>query len=275
MAEGEGEGQQVIHGQEGGDNWREVYLKGSEYYDNPSVADVPDIPTLTKRFIDTKALVGRKGVILPQENATPEERDQFYAALGRPEKPEGYEIAKPDNLPENFPYAPELEGQFRQWAFEEGLTAAQGKNLFNKYIQANVVGMAAQQKTLETETAAMKAELQKEWGDQYPENEAMARQAMLEFFPPGSKALAALDKVMGDDPDLLRMAYTIGRRMTEAGLVRGSATLAASLETKKQELSAHPAFLDANHVEHDRVVHEFNAVLQQIVAEEEARERKS
>lgn len=270
--------EQVIGPEGGGDNWRDVYLSGSELYQEPTLATIKDVPALAKLAVEARKTLGRysteKGLLRPKDGAPPEEWEQFHLAMGRPEKPEGYEIAKPDNLPEGFPYAPELAEYFRQWAFEIGLSANAAKSLFDKYMAVNLKYFEERQKAHQAETAALQAELQKEWGDQYPENLAMAREAMRQFFPKGSKALAALDRVMGDDADLLRMAHAIGKGMTEAGLIKGSATLTASLEAKKQELSAHPAFLDNTHAEHQQVVHQFNEVLKQIVAEEEARESK-
>lgn len=279
MEEGQGQhqdpGQQVI--EPAGEGWREIYLKGSELYDDPTLATIKEVPALAKLAVETRRTLGRygteKGVLRPKDGAPPEEWDQFHKAMGRPETAEAYEITAPEELPEGFPYSPELEGHFKQWAFEEGLSATQAKNLFNKYLKVNLEQFTAQN---EAQTAAFKkdqdaitAKLREAWGDKYDENVSAAQTAMREFFPPGSRALMALDKIMGDDPDLIQMAYNIGKRMGEASLVKGSSKVSASLETRKQELAEHPAFMDPSHGEHGRVVKEFNDVLEQIVKAEE------
>lgn len=273
MAEGEGtkENAALSNSGDGGASWKDQFLAGDEFAelrDNPSLADVGDVPTLAKRFVDTKAFVGRKGVILPGENATPEELAAFHTALGRPEKPEDYEIAAPESLPEGFPYAPELESAFRQWAYEEGLSATQAKNLFNKYLKANVENFTTQTEAQKAEFKASQdaivAELHKDWGDKYEENFGIAQTAMREFFPPGSKALAALDKVMGDEPDLIRMAYTIGKRMGEAGFVKGDMSATASLDTRRQELMASPAYTDKKHLDHIKVNKEVTDIYEKL-----------
>lgn len=261
-----------------GDSWRDIYLASEpELQQDPTLATIKDIPSLAKLAVEARRTIGRfsteKGILRPKEGAPPEEWDKFYQSLGRPDKPDGYEIAAPAQLPEGFPYAPELEQAFRQWAFEEGLSAGQAKNLYEKYLKLNLENYESSQNESQAKTAEITGALKKEWGDNYPENLAVAQQAMREFFPQGSPGLAALDRVMGDDPDLIRMAYNIGARMQEAGLVKGGSAVAASLEAKKQELSVHPAFLDETHAEHKRVVEEFNVVLKQIVEQEEAMQK--
>jgi hypothetical protein len=269
--EGEGAAAAAVVGE--GQTWQEQFLGGEEFAElreNPTLSTIQDIPNLAKALVETKGLVGRKGVILPGENATPEEMAAFHTALGRPETAEAYEIAAPADLPEGFPYAPELEAGFKQWAFEEGLSATQAKNLFSKYLTANVENFkaageaqaAAFKRDQETITAALK----KDWGADYDANFAMAQTAMQEFFPPGSKALAALDKVMGDDADLIRMAYTIGKRMGEAGFVKGGpgGAAAAGLEARRLELTASKAYTDAKDPDHAKVVKEVTEIYQKL-----------
>jgi len=262
-------------GADGG--WRDTYLVGTELYEEPTLKTVKDIPGLAKLAVETRKTLGRygteKGILRPKEGAPPEEFEAFYQALGRPEKAEGYEIAKPEGLPEGFPYAPELETQFRQWAFEEGLSAAQAKNVFSKYLAVSLAHYAAQKQEWDRIDGEIKAALQKEWGDRYEENTAIAQQTAAKFVPAGSPALAALDKVMGDSPALIQLFYNIGKSMGEADLVQGRAAVAATLAAKKAELEGNPALMKDDHPDHRRIVDEYNAVLQRIVEQEEAQEK--
>jgi len=47
---------------------------------------------LVKRMADLKGRADNSGLKIPGENATPEEREAFHKALGRPDAPEGYEL---------------------------------------------------------------------------------------------------------------------------------------------------------------------------------------
>src|SRR5690349_14787907 len=57
-----------------------------------------------KSHRELEAHVG-KALVPPGKDATADDWSKFYAKLGRPEKPEGYELkVARDTLPENFPY---------------------------------------------------------------------------------------------------------------------------------------------------------------------------
>jgi hypothetical protein len=254
--------------QDGGQvqSWLDQHLAGDEYADlrnSDSLKTVPDVPTLAKAFVDTKAMVGRKGVIVPKDDAPPEEWDQFYAALGRPESPEAYDI-KPEGLPENFPYLPELESVYRKLAHEAGLTPAAAKKIYDGYNQFMLEEYRKGQQTLKAEMEEIQAGLQKEWGGKYDENLILAKRAMGRVAPPGSPELAALDKAIGESPVLVKFFYNLGKSMSEGDFIAGGGVQNSSLEARRQELMRHPAYLDVKHAEHQHVVEEVSRIYQEM-----------
>src|SRR3990167_6512665 len=76
-------------------DWREGLPE--ELRAEPSFKDVPDVPTLAKRFIDTKKMVGGS-LKVPKDGAPPEEVNAFYTALGVPAAPDKY-TARPPAFP--------------------------------------------------------------------------------------------------------------------------------------------------------------------------------
>lgn len=248
-------------------SWREKFLADSELLENPSLATIPDVPALAKAFVDTKGLVGKKGVILPGEEAKPEDWERFYGDLGRPENPEGYVLEKPASLPENFPYSPELETAYRQMAHKAGLTPRQTKALYDDWLKINV----DQLQHLETQSTAKKAELeaglQKDWGAKYEANLTLARQAQRKFAPEGSPELLALDGAMGNDPRLVKLFYNIGQAMGEAALVTGDTAVSAGDDARRQELMRHPGYLDIKHPEHKMIVEQVRELYQKLYPE--------
>jgi len=72
-------------------------------------------------------------VILPGEKASDEERAAFYARLGRPDDPDGYELARPE-LPEGLPYDEASEKYFRQAFLEANLTKEQAAAVYGRYM---------------------------------------------------------------------------------------------------------------------------------------------
>ncbi|NCD17289.1 MAG: hypothetical protein EOL91_08230 [Actinobacteria bacterium] len=53
---------------------------------------------LFKQFANTQKLLGKKGIIVPGEKATPEEIGAFHKALGVPDTEDGYEFGVPEGM---------------------------------------------------------------------------------------------------------------------------------------------------------------------------------
>lgn len=88
------------------------------------------------------------------ENATKEQVEAFYSAIGRPNKPEEYEFPKDANDPE---HSPEMVSWAQKTFYEVGLTRNQGAVLAKQW-GAFVKGMVEAE---EAESERMKAENEK------------------------------------------------------------------------------------------------------------------
>jgi hypothetical protein len=95
------------------------------------------------------------------ENATPEEREKFYNSLGRPEKPDGYELDGEDKN------APEWTGYWRNELHKIGVPKDQAKAIsaaFNNQIRSMVEKHNA---GIQQEISDASAKLKSELGDKY------------------------------------------------------------------------------------------------------------
>lgn len=245
-------------------NWRDMYLAGSPLYDEPSLLTIQDVPKLAQAWVDTKALVGRKGVIVPKDNAPPEEWERFYQDLGRPPSPDNYGIVRPESWPQEVPFEEGLVTEFKSWAHQAGLTNRQAKVIYDAYVQANLNLVQQQQEQLKAGQAQVQTELKTKWGGNYEANLAIARQACQKFAPAGSPAMTALDRAIGDDPGLIELFYHIGQAMGEAPLRTAGATPSATLESRRKELMASEAYINDNHMDHNKVVAEVQKIYQEM-----------
>lgn len=102
-----------------------------------------------------------------RENATPEERDQFFNSLGRPSKPEEYEFVNEDKN------APEWTASWKQDLHKIGVskeTAKQLSGLFDAKIQGMVEAHNAK---IVQENSDAAAALKTELGDKYDASVAL------------------------------------------------------------------------------------------------------
>lgn len=176
---------------------------------------------LAKSYIELEQRTGTM-VNVPGENSTDEQKAEFYAKLGRPEKPEGYEIARPENLPEGLPYDEVLEGKIKQVAHGAGVTQSQLAALakvFNDYgVETFNTALEANKKLNDERWANLKME----WGEnKTKENIELAKRAFDEIAPKELKDIMTRDEVESD-PILVKMYAGIWRRNLSDSLVRGT-----------------------------------------------------
>jgi hypothetical protein len=233
-------------------SWRDSL--GDDLRDNPSLSTIPDIGTLAKNYVETKSLVGKKGIIQPGENATPEEINEYHAKLGRPESPDKYEFAPPPDMPQEFPYSPDLEQGFRTKAHELGMSNKQAKELFDWYLTSNLEGF--QTLTQQTDQGRVEAEksLKSDWGKDYETNIEAANRVIRQYGDPIVQESIANKDPIWNDPKLARFLSSIGKAMGESDFVKGDTSAATSLEGKMKSLMADPAYLDKKDMRHNDVV---------------------
>lgn len=120
--EGSGPGMQSFLGGLTEDNRRIAETKGWE-----------DPNQIIQSYDELESHLGRT-LNVPDEDASAEDWDRFYARLGRPDSAEDYQFALPENLPEDFPYDGESAEAFAAWAHEAGLSPQQAQSLHDRFV---------------------------------------------------------------------------------------------------------------------------------------------
>ncbi|MCK5608526.1 hypothetical protein KAR91_41980 [Candidatus Pacearchaeota archaeon] len=119
---------------------------------------------------------------IPGEDASDEDKNAFAMKMGRPETAEGYEIGKPQDWPEGVQYDEALDGQFKEAAFQMGLSGEKANALHGWY---NNLVLDAHNAEVQVEKAAMEKaenELKTAWpGDAHKVNSEMAHRAFKQF----------------------------------------------------------------------------------------------
>lgn len=208
--------------------------------------------------------VGKKGVIIPGEKATPEEMSAFYETLGRPKKPEDYKFTPNDKLHPSVKSDPEREKWFRGVAHELGLSAKAADALNAKYGEMVSAQITAQE-TAKAEGMAKATEaLKKEWGDNYDANLTAA--ATLVERIGGDGAREAFGD-LGSNPEVLKLLHKISGAISEDSFSKilnpgqgGGETDAQKVALGKiEEIKANKAHAlhNENDPKHDEAVEEW------------------
>lgn len=183
---------------------------------NESLKDINDVNHLTESYITVSGeLNGLKGALeqsikIPSADAPPEEKEEFYRKLGKPEKLEDYEFPESDtvkNSPETVEWA-------RKTFAKANLTKEQAavvRDEWNQYV-IDVNQKVEQQLKVERETklAADMEELRTNWGSKFEENANIARKTMEIATGKSEKLKTWLkDRNLDNDPVLSQLFFDI------------------------------------------------------------------
>ena len=179
---------------------------------DPNITKYRTVDEFMKGHVNLVQKIGQKGVILPNEKSTPEERESFFNQIGRPSKPEEYKFTKMENIHKSIQVTPESEKVFAGISHKLGLTNEQADGL-NKWYMGVIDGTLKQQDQV-FEAAKTKAEtdLRAEWKDGYDLKKSLAKSVVEKFG--GPEAVNAIGD-LGNNPAALKLFAKIGESMSE------------------------------------------------------------
>ena len=139
----------------------------SDLRDNEAFKPYRTVGDFAKAHLETankaKEYEGKLANSIPKlgENATPEERDKFYTSLGRPEKPEGYEL---DPEKKN---APEWDKNWENILFKNGVPMESAHGVKKSVDEAVTLMVEQHNAKILAENAKAAETLKTELGDKY------------------------------------------------------------------------------------------------------------
>lgn len=122
----------------------------------------------------------------PKDEDSDEEKarklDNIYKRLGRPDSPDGYELTKPEGLPEGLDWSDEMAAEAKKVAHRLGLNQSQLSALLEWDIQRQSSAVKIAQSSEQENMAKAQQSLKDEWGmAAYEGNLAKAEKAYSEL----------------------------------------------------------------------------------------------
>lgn len=234
------------------ENWMDSL--GDDYKNNPSLKNFTTLEGLSKSFIATKAMVGKKQEL--GEFATDEEKKEFFQKLGMPETAKEYEMSKPEGHPEDMPYEQEQVDWFANIAHANHLTKEQAQGIRNSFYELQKNAYTESSKEVDSEFEKTQLELKEKWGNTYDDKIKLANKAVATFAAAEDLHELGLD----NNPKLVKLFANIGERMGEDRLVTGESASGRmtpeDANAKVAELNSNPAMNDPSHPNHKSIVAE-------------------
>lgn len=211
----------------------------------PKVLGFDSVEKLVESYNNAQSLLGRKGLEPLPPDAGPEEREEFFKRVGRPDSPEGYKVEAEASEELKL-----VADSMRADAFEAGLRPDQYSRMVEGLARMEADALARQEEEAAAERAEHLEVLRREWGDAFEANAAAARKVADSL---GIRQLLS-DAGLGMNPKVLGALLQVGKRMSEGGLVPGSSGIGP--RERLQQVEADPALMNPADPRHRSLVAE-------------------
>lgn len=185
---------------------------------------------LAKAYVNLQSKLGKSAQI-PGKDASDEDWSNWYKRIGRPDSPDGYELANVErdaNLPQDEQGA---EQQFARTAHANGLTKEQARKMWKYMLDSSATMLNAINASRKEALQKADTELRSELGGEYNSGLQLMKRVVKRFAD--DDARQALDEGLGNDPRLIRMLIGIGKVMSED-------TLEGRVPTTPEEAAPEP-----------------------------------
>ena len=238
-------------------SWRDSI--SADIRNDPSISSFQDVDSLTKAFIHTKSLVGKKGAIPPEDwsKATPEDKAAFFGALGVPGKDKYTVTAPKDSGMDDTTLA-----WYKDQMADLGIMPHQANGFLENYAKFNKDVAAKSQAAKDEATKAEFGKLVQEWGgaDGYTAKLASAERMAQACSPEFQDFLKKSG--MGNDPVLIKEMYALSRKYLKEGSIKGDgsgdpAESRGEIKSQIDEIMANAdknGYADAKHPMHNITV---------------------
>lgn len=245
-------------------------FRQEEFIQNIDKSDKEDkMAELLNQFKGAQKLVGEKaGLKVPGDDATPEQRKEFYKALGAPDTVDGYQVTPIEWSEEDKAIGQYLStvlsepmvNQIKEAALANGITPKQFQALAETFDK----GFIAEHKEFAKQVMQIQADADKEFelkatkafGDKKDHILATGKKLLDSSIPDNSEVRQILNSMSADQlVGVAAVAYQFTQQhLREGNFNPNGATggmSASEHERIGQELLAHPALKDVTHAQHE------------------------
>lgn len=161
------------------------------------------IGDLAKNYLELEGKLG-SSIVKPGKDASDEEKEAYYRALGKPESADKYSIDGEDAQ------------MFRELAYKNNLTDEQAKALYASLKEVGKNALEQQKAAFAQQAHDTQAALQNEYGKDYPTKIEMLKRGVAAYG--GEKVGAKLQQAgLLGDLDIVKMFILLGEQSSEAG----------------------------------------------------------
>jgi hypothetical protein len=190
----------------------------SDYRNDPSISKHSDVNSLVREHVNAQTMIGRKGIIAPQDGDDATVYKSFRESLGIPEEASQYKTTA--TLPEDWDNS--FGAKMAQVAHEKNVSAEAFDAIVTEY--ANWANEATGSRDAEANRLTQEnlSALRKELGTSFEATAGLAQAALANLSNnPQEFANTRLadGTLLGDNPEFIKMLGQVGKTMQEKGMI--------------------------------------------------------
>lgn len=236
------------------DTSNESWLMGidEEYRSDPSVNKYQSLNEAMKGLINQSKVIGKKGIIRPGEDATPEEMGEFYNAIGRPSEPNMYKYEPIEGAPE---VDQEAMTGFQEFAHNKGFNQEQ----FQAAIEYDLQRQQTAQETYEQERVEEISNTRRNIFDEFGEVEggAFIRDAQSAADSLGLTD-ALIDAGVVNNESVIRALANANKSLGSSTMIGDQKVDSLDFDGQINELRSHEGYSNKLHPMHKEIMNKFD-----------------
>jgi len=196
-------------------DWQKL-LSDESLHEDKTLATIKNVDSLAKSYVHVRKQVPLDKMAIPNENSSDDDWDKWYEAGGRPPAAVDYNIARPDDFPEEL-WSDERANKWMDRFHKAGLNPKQVAYLAAEDNSDILEAVKAQNDLIESSRQEVKDGLFKDWGAAYEQKKHQGDYAIEKGTDGNADFKVRLTAKFGDDPDFIRFASNIGAKFAEHG----------------------------------------------------------
>ena len=202
--------------------------------------------SLLNAYYHTKKMVGKDKVVIPGENATDEEKADFFKKLGWTDDKEAYVVEKMENslLDDKF------VGKLKDWAQENNIPIKTAQKLVSFMDEQTVELNGAEEAKIVESIENGLLGLKKEWGQSYEGNRYAARKVLHELIDDPEVTAAFKDPRLGANPAVLKAFAKVAGKVYGEDVFKGDPQYQGILSPAQAQERIDAIYADKDHAYH-------------------------
>lgn len=249
--------------------WRDA-IASEEYATHESLASVKEFDTFAKNYVEAQKFISSADKVpAPKADWTHKQwadwNKEYGSKFGYPDDPNGYDISKPEDFPEDLRYNADAEEFFKKQAHTNGLTKAQANKLWGALIKNTADGTKSVMDKNRSAKTDEWTELQKEMGNAYDEKLKATNNFINRLDEDGSFRKWMKDSGAENEAQLVKFAMKIADNFKEDSITDSPAGKHEVANTPREaESKLNKIYGDPKHPFHDQFHPEHKLAVEEV-----------